>query len=302
MSLHNYLVCWSFILKSCLSLLLSAYVLLQYALHRLEEQIRLAHASDSALALAAQEPLSSVANPVTYLLNLFSSSSGPASPVAPVESTSTLRTAGTEEVKGEEREPCELGTTGATKEQPGRFRDRKPAGLSNLRFTATDSVERMGEAALQSRWSPIASQSAILQARAVSPRVSIRSPIRASPRSPRFNASVTVVKSAHSPLFLAVEDGFRSLMSGGTNGTPKTPSSPSSKKANGLLGPGIACSGLASPRSPRSPRRFAGFVIPKSKKGTTKAVLHSPRKTRFDTSSPRKATFDDEGFNDDVVA
>ncbi|KAK9896072.1 hypothetical protein P389DRAFT_196180 [Cystobasidium minutum MCA 4210] len=229
-------------------------------------------------------------------------SSGPASPVAPVESTSTLRTAGTEEVKGEEREPCELGTTGATKEQPGRFRDRKPAGLSNLRFTATDSVERMGEAALQSRWSPIASQSAILQARAVSPRVSIRSPIRASPRSPRFNASVTVVKSAHSPLFLAVEDGFRSLMSGGTNGTPKTPSSPSSKKANGLLGPGIACSGLASPRSPRSPRRFAGFVIPKSKKGTTKAVLHSPRKTRFDTSSPRKATFDDEGFNDDVVA
>lgn len=264
---------------------MSAYVLLQYALHRLEERARLVP-TRSAVGRAVQEPLGSIFRPSARLSHAPDTAASAASTEESVTLAADLR---------KHIAKSSLFSEDLSSHQT-RLRKRKPASLSNLHFAAAESSN---ESPFENRWSPVSPAVAIHEAQMVSPCAVVPARAHLSPRSPRFSASLA--RSARSPLFIAVEDGFRHLMSGGNLKSPatpkrsKTPRSPGIKLMRGDLA-GVA---LQSPLSPKSPRKFAGFIVPNTKKGT-KAVLQSPRKVKFETQSPRKMTFDDEGFTDDI--
>lgn len=219
------------------------------------------------------------------------------------------------------------------------LRDRKPPSVSNLRFTSTLplSDEEVGDGQVKADvatefpkpyWSPVSECGAIHENQMISPCAAISAGTSLkSPRMPKTPpggcasstagaspASMSLAWSTRSPVFLAVEDGFRALMKGGGLDS-RTPTS--HKMTSTLQRPGLTTTrslsankttnishGLkspTSPKSPKSPKRFAGFNIPRSKKSLRVTLQNqSPRKVRFDgdraSPSPRKTVFDDEGF------
>lgn len=262
---------------------------MQYALHRLEAQAHLVPPS-STWSGALREPLGT---------GTIFSPRGDASKCPPT-SISAAPTCASVRIKVDpKRHLAQSSLVFEVKaDHQSQLRKRKPASLTNLRFTATEASTEMP---FENRWSPVSPNVAIHEAQMISPCAVVPARTHISPRSPRVSASLA--RSARSPLFIAVEDGFRHLMSGGNLKSPASP-----KRSKTLCSPGIKIVrsdlvgvALRSPHSPKSPRKFAGFVIPNTKKGT-KAVLQSPRKIKFENPSPRKMTFDDEGFNEDFRA
>lgn len=218
------------------------------------------------------------------------------------------------------------------------LRARKPPSVSNLRFTSTLplSDEEVGDGQVKadvateltkSYWSPVSECGAIHENQMIPPCAAISAETSLeSPRMPKSAlggcasaagaslASISLAWSTRSPVFLAVEDGFRALMKGGgfDSRTPtshrmtNTPQSPGLKATHDLFANkntniSHGLKSPISPKSPKSPKRFAGFNIPRSKKSLRVALQNqSPRKVRFDgdrgSPSPRKTVFDDEGF------
>jgi hypothetical protein len=301
-----------FLNESCIAVLLSAGILVQHALHRLEQQAGLA-AGGYIISGALQDPFTAAFDSRMRMLALAS----PSGSDSLGESTRHPgRLALVAKLRGIElnrklRTDVPKMSTASLEPKPtqARFRTQKPASLSNLRFPAA----KHGHDGSRSKAcrSPISDTGAIHEDQMFSPCAALLSPFGCrSPGSPTVEHGHNISKSERSPFLLAVEHGFRKLIS---SGGKVSPSVSSFKRAhNKLDSPGIQVAqsissmqvGFKSPRSPlsqapRTPKRLAGFAIPK--KGL-KSVLSSPRKSKFDSgsprASPRKAHFDDEGFDD----
>lgn len=307
--------------------MLSACLLVQYALHRLEERAGIDR-NRSAIARALQDPLTASFD---YRLR----------PEHFIQRTPHRISCGNEVVSkatSDGRKPelmndgladnellkhaLKISASSSQVQFPARqarFRGQKPASLSNLRYTATTGEHKTDDQIKSpvSCWSPVSEDEdisaentkSVYRLTPISPR-SMK-----SPRSPRsFRLGTKLDKGVRSPLFSAMEDGFRALMS---NGSMKSPGSFSAKRASSLKSPGLSViteesskSSIRKVRSPlspispvpRTPKRLSGFVVAKK---TTKSVFQSPKRARFESvgtgrgmGSPRKLNFDDEGFND----
>lgn len=207
-----------------------------------------------------------------------------------------------------------------------RFRVSKPANLSNLDYTALtgekDGADDENRPPLGlPRSSPEPEENGENDEKCSKISVLNNTPnspdMVASPRSPRlFNLVGKVERGVRSPLFSAMEDGLRALISS-SNGSIDSPISLSFKKSASSLKasnlsviteePPSSVKASRNPLSPispaaKSPKRLSGFTVTRK---LTKNVLHSPKKARFDnvgtgtgTGSPLKKNFDDEGFSD----